>query len=126
VRARRQSFQSKNVETHYIGTPPRKPLQEESSGANDPSLLAPGDGAECSAKGRAAALPNFDDGQDPFIEAHKIQFSGLAAQVACQYDQASRLQILRGESFRCGTALPAGFCEHVRENAPANDSSRRR
>jgi hypothetical protein len=126
VRARRQSLQSENVETHHMGMPPRLPLQEKSSGANDLALLAPGNGAECSAKDRAAALSNFDDGENLSIEAHEIQFSGFAAQVACQYKQASRLKILHGELFRCGTPLPAGFCEHGHEHAPADGNNRHR
>jgi hypothetical protein len=83
-----QSVEGNHIEAHREAAPGRTPLQEESSGANDFSLLAPVDRRGRAAEIETGSLPNFDYNQDAVIETHEIKFSALAAQVAREHGEA--------------------------------------
>ena len=83
-----EPIEGNHIEAHREAAPGRTPLQEESSGANDFSLLAAIHRRGRTAEIEARSLPHFDYDQDAVIETHEIEFPALAAQVAREHGEA--------------------------------------
>src|ERR1700679_893047 len=95
----RQPFHSDDIEEHRMRPPLRPPPHQESSGANDPVLLAPVHRGQRAAEIETSPLPHLDDGQYIPVEAYQVELAGPAAQVLRDDHEASSLQIGGRELF---------------------------
>jgi hypothetical protein len=106
-----------HIEAHRAASPCGAPLQEESGGANDFSLLTAGHGRGRAAEIDVCSLAHFDDDQDALIEAHEIELPAFTAQIAFEHRETLGLQVLGRELFGAGAVLVSGIGGHAVESA---------
>ena len=86
-----EPIEGNHIEAHREAAPGRTPLQEESGGADDFSLLAAIDRRGGAAEIETGSLPHLYHNQNAVIEAHEIKLAALAAQVAREHKETLRL-----------------------------------
>src|SRR5882724_10067430 len=84
VRAIGQAMHGEYIETQREVPPLLFALKKILRGQDDLAPLGAGDGGKRAAEFRASSLPDFDDGQYAAIQAHQINLTRLAAQIARQ------------------------------------------